>query len=175
MVKSNPSNKINPNWILLALMISVYLGLSIFNKELVSQAIQLTWEMLLKIIPVLALVYVFIFIINYFVEPKKIKKHLGREAGIKGLALSIIAGILSIGPIYSWYPLLADLHNHGMSNNLIAVFLYNRAIKIPLLIMLIYYFGVTFTITVTTLIIIFSIINGKLVEAVLPSEIKRKE
>ena len=61
---------------------------------------------------------------------------------------------------------LADLRKLGMSNKLIAIFLYNRAIKIPLLIMLVYYFGLSFTITVTILIILFSVINGWLVEAI---------
>jgi len=62
-----------------------------------------------------------------------------------------------------WYPLLADLKEKGMKNSLIATFLYNRAIKIPLIPITIYYFGIKLTIILTIYMIIFSIINGILV------------
>ena len=54
-----------------------------------------------------------------------------------------------------------------MKNSLIAVFLYNRAVKPALIPLMIYYFGLSYLIVLTIVMIIFSIINGILVEKIL--------
>jgi uncharacterized membrane protein YraQ (UPF0718 family) len=59
-----------------------------------------------------------------------------------------------------WYPLLADLKEKGLSHGLIACFLYNRAIKIPLLPLLIFYFNWQFVIVLTIVMIGASLIQG---------------
>ena len=93
-------------------------------------------------------------------------KYLGKESGVKGWLLAITMGIVSHGPIYTWYPLLKELRNHGMRTGLLAVFLYNRAVKIPLLPIMIYYFGVVFVVVLTVYMIIASVIEGKLIETI---------
>jgi uncharacterized membrane protein YraQ (UPF0718 family) len=103
---------------------------------------------------------------------KRITKILGAESGIKGYVLSVIFGILSTGPIYMWYPLLSDLREKGVKNSLIVIFLYNRAVKIPLLPMMIYYFGSLFVLVLTIYMIVFSIINGLIVEKLLLTQKK---
>jgi len=52
-----------------------------------------------------------------------------------------------------------------MKNGLAAVFLYNRAVKIPLVPLMIYYFGVKFLIILTLLTLLASIIEGKVIDA----------
>ena len=47
---------------------------------------------------------------------------------------------------------------------LMAVFLYNRAIKIFLLPLLIYYFGVEYSIVLLMALIIASLVEGKIIE-----------
>jgi len=74
-----------------------------------------------------------------------------------------------MGAMYLWYPMLAELKTKGMSNALIAAFFYSRAIKIQLLPFLIYYFGWPFVIVLTVYMIIFSVVNGWLVEKIVPS------
>ena len=162
----NSTPKIKPGWIFLSIMAVIYLVLFMYDQQLFAATMTYLALILSKIIPVLIPVYALIFLTHYFVNPKRIKKHLGKESGLKGTLFSIGAGILSSGPIYAWYPLLTDLRTHGLSDKLMAVFLYSRAVKIPVLIMLVYYFGLSFTITVTILIILFSVINGWLVEAI---------
>ena len=88
---------------------------------------------------------------------------MGGESGIKGWVLAISMGILSHGPIYVWYPLLKDLRDHGMRSGLIAVFLYNRAIKIPLLPVMIFYFGIGFVIILSIYMMIASVVEGKII------------
>jgi uncharacterized membrane protein YraQ (UPF0718 family) len=102
--------------------------------------------------------------VNYFLKPKSVSKYLGIESGYKGWFIAICMGILSHGPIYVWYPLLKDLRNHGMRTGLVAVFLFNRAIKIPLLPVMIFYFGLGFVIILSIYMMIASIVEGKLIE-----------
>jgi uncharacterized membrane protein YraQ (UPF0718 family) len=73
-------------------------------------------------------------------------------------------GIASSGPIYMWYPLLSDLKEKGMRDSLIAAFLYNRAIKIPLLPMMVHYFGWDFTFALSIYMVLFSVVNGVIVQ-----------
>ncbi|KPJ56437.1 hypothetical protein AMJ49_04835 [Parcubacteria bacterium DG_74_2] len=159
--------KISWKWIFLIVVTALYLILGYVNFELAKQAFIGSAELFQKIIPVFVLVLMFIFLSNIFFDPQKITRFLGREAGIKGWIIVIVGGILSTGPIYMWYPLLSEFKEKGMRDCFIAAFLYNRAVKIPLLPMMIYYFGLPFAAVLTFYTVLFSIINGVLVEKLL--------
>jgi uncharacterized membrane protein YraQ (UPF0718 family) len=107
---------------------------------------------------------------NYFITPEFILKHI-KEKGIRKWFYVIIGGILSSGPIYMWYPLLADLKHKGLNYGLIACFLYNRAIKIPLLPLAVLYFGWKYVIVLSFVMIAMSIVQGILIDHVM--EIKK--
>jgi hypothetical protein len=91
---------------------------------------------------------------------------MGRDSGLRGWSLAIVGGILSVGPIYAWYALLRDLRTKGMRTALIAVFLYNRGIKLPLLPLMIHYFGLAYTLVLAIYMTLFSLLNGILVEKI---------
>jgi uncharacterized membrane protein YraQ (UPF0718 family) len=74
--------------------------------------------------------------------------------------------MLSHGPIYIWYPLLEGLREQGMRSGLVAAFLYNRAIKLPHLPLMVYYFGTMFVVVLLMYMVIASIIMGKLIEMI---------
>jgi len=137
------------------------------NPTLVGEVFSVFFSLLRKITPILLFVFALIFAFNLFIKPKVVAKYLGNEKGFTGWLVSIAGGIISMGAIYMWYPLLADLREKGMKDSLIVAFLYNRSIKIPLLPFLVHYFGLVFTITVTVYMIIFSIINGILVDKII--------
>jgi uncharacterized membrane protein YraQ (UPF0718 family) len=99
-------------------------------------------------------------------NPKTVSKYVGKRSGLKGWFLAISTGILSHGPIYVWYPLLKDLRDKGMRNGLIAAFLYIRAIKIPLLPLMVYYFGLLFMVVLLPYIVIASLVEGKIIELI---------
>jgi uncharacterized membrane protein YraQ (UPF0718 family) len=69
-----------------------------------------------------------------------------------------------------WYPLLSDLQKKGVKNSFIATFLYNRAIKPALLPLIIFYFGLAFTIVLTIVMIIASVFQGLIVEKILKNK-----
>ena len=119
-----------------------------------------------KVLPVLALVLVLIFAIDLLLNPKRVEKYLGRSSGILGWLAAIVVGILSTGPVYAWYAVLHDLRQKGMRTSLVAVVLYSRAVKLPLLPLLVYYFGLGYTMVLAFYLIGFSIIGGLLMERI---------
>lgn len=156
-------DKIESGWLFLLIVVLMYIFLAIGNYALAEKSTLAFARLFISILPVLVLVFVIMFIFNLFLDNKRLIRHLGKGSGVKGWLLSIGGGILSTGPIYMWYPLLSDLKEKGMKNSLIAVFLCSRAVKIPLIPMMIYYFGLAFTVVLTVYMIIFSVINGLMV------------
>ena len=155
--------KISGKWIFLIIVTVFYVILAFMNFNMAEVAVVQFFQLIWKILPVFILVFILMFISNLLLDAKKIIKYTGESAGAKGWIISIITGILSTGPIYMWYPLLSDLKDKGMKDAFITAFLYNRAVKIPLLPMMIYYFGLAFTLILTFYMIVFSVINGLIV------------
>ena len=147
-------------WLFLTIVLLIYGVTALIDIDLALNATSSFTQLLDKVLPVLLTVFVLIFIINLFLEPEWVKKYLGKQSGIKGWITAIIGGVLSAGPIYPWYALLKDLRDKGMKTSLVATFLYSRAVKLPLLPMLVHYFDVTFTLVLTGYLILFSIASG---------------
>ena len=141
----------------------IYIVTFVANFELAQVAIMSTTIMLAKILPILVIVYFIMVGVNLAVGSGKIKKYLGESSGISGWINAIFAGILISGPPYILYPLLKELKEAGMKDSLIAVFLFNRNVKIPFIPIMIIYFGLTYTIIISLLIIVFSVFNGMLI------------
>ena len=156
--------KVGASWVFLLFVVVIYVILGSIELELVRNALPLLGRLILRILPVLVLVFGLMFLTNLFFEAKSIVRILGRGSGLRGWVFAIAGGIISSGPIYMWYPLLSDLKERGMKDSLIAAFLYNRAVKIPLIPMMVFYFGLPFTITLSVYMILFSMVNGAVVE-----------
>jgi uncharacterized membrane protein YraQ (UPF0718 family) len=105
-------------------------------------------------------VFVLLVLVNLFLKPNQINRFLGKGAGIKGYLFAAIAGIISMGPVFAWYPLLEKLKEKGATHSLIAVFLGNRAVKPFLLPVMIAYFGWAYTIVFTILTILSGFVLG---------------
>jgi len=148
----------------LCLILVLYLFLFFFEPERIMDSLKSSGVMCIKIVPILLVVIAFMGILNFFLNPKSVAKHIGKESGMRGWFWAIATGILSHGPIYLWYPFLEQLRDQGMRSGLAAVFLYNRAIKIPLLPVMIYYFGTKFVIVMLVYMILASLAEGKIIE-----------
>ncbi len=143
---------------------AIYIGLYFFDSKLFFNSFNEFLKIFSNVFWTIILVFGFIFIVNLFVNEKKVAKFVGKEAGLKGLLIAVVAGLISHGPIYAWYPLLSDLKEKGMRNSFIAIFLYNRAVKLPLIPLMIHYFGLTFVMVLSILMVLSSIVNGEIVE-----------
>jgi uncharacterized membrane protein YraQ (UPF0718 family) len=152
--------KIGGNWVFLISILFLYLLTLFFNKALFIKSMLYAKNVVIEVIPVLVIVFVLTFLANIWLTNKKANKLLTKKASFLQYMSAIVLGILSSGPIYMWYPLLSELKEKGLKNSLIAIFLYNRAVKIPLIPMIIYYFGLPFLLITTFFMIIFSLING---------------
>ena len=150
-------------YLLLAVLI-LYGLFFLFNSQPALLALQKSGSILIKILPIFAVVILFTAFINYLLRPKQIAHHLGKDSGMKGWLWALAAGVISHGPMYAWYPLLEDLRSHGMKDGLIVVFFASRTIKIPLLPMMIDYFGLIFTLVLSVYILFGALLQGLLLE-----------
>jgi uncharacterized membrane protein YraQ (UPF0718 family) len=145
-------------------VIFLYLLLFFFDPGSIYNSLKVCRNIFIQLIPVLLLVILFMALIDYLLQPKTVAKYVGHGSGIKGWFLAISTGIISHGPIYVWYPLLKELRDQGMRSGLIAAFLYSRAIKIPLLPLMVYYFGLLFVVVLLPYMVIASLLEGELIE-----------
>jgi len=152
--------------IFLFVVICLYALAFLANAELTLNALSFTTKLFHRLLPVLLLVFTLIFISNLFIKPDWVRANVGHDSGLRGWIIAVVGGILSVGPIYAWYALLKDLKTKGMRTALIAVFLYNRGIKLPLLPLMIHYFGITYTLILATYMTLFSLLSGILVEKI---------
>lgn len=157
--KKDSKNKVQGLYFL-TFAIVLYIIAYLFDSGNTVKALEASWAIFYGIIPTLIFVILFMIAAFYLASPKTIKKYVGKGSGIKGWFLAVSTGILSHGPIYIWFPMLKDLRAHGMRNGLMATFLYNRAIKLPFLPVMIYYFGWVFVSVLMFYMVVASIVQG---------------
>jgi hypothetical protein len=145
----------------------LYFFMYLFSNELFFTSVFHAVKIIDSIALALIFVYAMVFCFNLFFDAEKFRFLIRKDAGKKGWALILFTGVISSGPIYLWYPLLAELKEKGMRDSFSAAFLFTRAIKPPLIPLLIHYFGFAFVGILTFWMIIFSVINGVLVEKIL--------
>lgn len=154
----------------LFIVIAIYGITFLFNNQLAIEAFELARKLVYSLVPVLFLVFALIFLSNLLIRPDWIRKHVGKGSGLKGWIIAVISGVLSVGPVYPWYALLKDLKSKGMRTALIAVFLYNRGIKLPLLPLMVHYFGLAFTLVLAVYLTLFSILAGWVMERIVDDD-----
>jgi uncharacterized membrane protein YraQ (UPF0718 family) len=156
--------KLDGGMILSLLGAALYVALGLWDLPLAQRALTAFGRLAIQILPVLLLVFALMFLSNLLLGQDRVVRLLGHGAGLGGWVFAVAGGILSSGPIYMWYPLLSDLRGQGMSERFIAAFLYNRAVKIPLIPMMAFYFSWSFTLVLSVYMVLLSVANGVVVE-----------
>ncbi|RUT79319.1 hypothetical protein [Ancylomarina longa] len=164
MGKIKKSKNTLTKWYFFILVLLIYSSISVFSPDKIMPILHSFIQILIQIIPVFLIVYFILFLTNLYINNKILQKYMGEDAGIKGWIISIIAGIISMGSIYAWYPLLKDLQSKGVKNKFIVTFLYNRGIKLQWLPVLILYFGWVYSITLLIVMAILSVFQGIITE-----------
>ncbi len=152
---------------MLFVVVLLYSIAAVISPDKANIAFENSAAIMKLIISILLLVTLLMALINSYLNPKKIAAHLGEESGLRGWIIAVIAGILSHGPGYVWYPMLNDLRQHGAHNGLIVAFIYARSIKLPWLPILAGYFGVLFTLFLVTFTILGAVIQGMIAHRLL--------
>ena len=114
----------------------------------------------------LSVVFVLMILVNLFFRSSQVTRLLGEKAGFRGVMLSAAAGIISMGPIYAWFPLMKEVKEKGAGNITIAVFMGNRAVKPFLLPVMISYFGWIYVLLLTFSMFIASVVIGYALNAI---------
>lgn len=160
--------RIPASWLYVAFGLAAH-GVGVLLDPAVARvALASFMDMTRTILPVLGLVFVLMYLAERFLTPARTRSWLGRDSGAKGWLLALAAGMLSTGPAYAWYGLLADLRARGMRSALLAVLLYARAIKLPLLPLLAHYFGFAYMLVLSLFIALFALLNGWAMERFFP-------
>ncbi len=155
-------------WLFLLLVLSIY-GLGwLTTPDFIERSLEHFVDMLKSILPILGVVMILIGLLDLIPSmDSRLTRLSDRDSGLRGWLFAIAAGVLSHGPIYPWYPLLQQLRERGGRPALLAAFLYARSIKLPFLPLMAHYFGLAYTVIVSLLILLFSIVNGLAVEGLL--------
>lgn len=152
---------------MLLVVIILYAIAALNDSDTTLKALQSTLGLLKIIAPILLVVIFIIALINKYLHPKRLSRYLGEESGKKGWFIAAVAGVLSHGPGYVWYPMLSELRDHGVKDGLIVTFIYARSVKLPWLPVMIGYFGITFTILLTFLTLVGAIVQGMIAQTLL--------
>ena len=152
------------SWWFLTAVLTLYVLLGLGDPQAASMALDFFSRVMGQVLPVLGLVFILLLVADLVLDEKRIKRHLGSESGLRGWLAAVLGGVLSVGPVYAWYAALAEMRDKGMRSALIAAFLYSRALKLPLLPLLVHYFGLAYTLVLSLYLLLFAVISGALVE-----------
>ncbi len=166
-MKKKPKNR--SGWIMLGLVAVAYALLGVTHPDSAVAALRSAGKTLKTIAPILIVVIFLMALMNTWIDPKSIGKHLGDESGIKGWLLALAGGVASHGSTLVWYPLLSDLRQHGARDGLLVAFLYARAIKVPWLPVMAHYFGWPFTLLLSVFIVLGAWLQGVAADRLLRS------
>ncbi|MCF7853530.1 MAG: hypothetical protein K9N51_01935 [Candidatus Pacebacteria bacterium] len=151
-------------WLFPCAVLLVYAVLVMFTPQQAIAALKASWGVFVQIAPALVMAFLVMIALNLWITPAHVKRFLGKGTGLKGVFFSSAAGIVSMGPIYAWYPLLKEFREKGVSGFHLANFLGCRAVKIPLLPMMAAYFGWAFTGLVSLFMVLSAIVTGLIVD-----------
>lgn len=144
----------------LSLVAISYVSLVVTHDEQAWQSLQRAGQILAQILPIIALVVVINALINWWLPPKKMVHLFKKHGARRGWGIAMIAGIMSHGPMYLWYPMLSDLRRGGVPEGVLVTYFYARAVKVPLLPLMVDYFGLLFTVTLEVYILIAAWLQG---------------
>ncbi len=156
-------------WIFPFIIIILYPMVLATKPEKATFAVKVSIQILLQIALPLTIAFIMMVMLNLFVNPIQLASLFGKKSGLKGLLISTLAGVFSMGPIYAWYPFLKSLKTKGVPNFHIANFLSSRAVKPFLFPVMIYYFGWAYTVTFNLLIIAGAVIVASVVDVTVKS------
>ena len=147
---------------LLLFVVVLYIVLSFFQTDEIIKSLKHYGKTILIIIPIFLIVILLTSIINYYFPKEKIATMLQSKSKLTTSLLSLIAGIISHGPIMAWFPLLDSLKEKGVSKGGLVTFFYGRSVKLTLLPVMIGFFGGLYT-----SIYIFYLAAGAVVQGII--------
>lgn len=128
-------------WLFPIAVLCVYAAAMFFDPESAARGLKVSRNMFSHLALPFCVVLVMMVLLNRYMNPAGVARYLGGRTGLKGIVLSSLAGIISLGPIYAWYPLFKELKERGASLFMVANFIGCRSVKPVLFPVLLSYFG----------------------------------
>lgn len=151
-------------WIFLCAVVLAWLSLVVVAPGYADHAITLFSGLLTKVLPAFALVFVLLFVANLVTDQPWVERSLASKPGPLGWLIAVAAGVLASGSLYVWYALVGELRQKGLRPGLAAAFLYAFSVKLPLLPLLVHFFGLTYAVVLNAYLILFAVLGALLVE-----------
>jgi len=111
--------------IYLVIISCCYIFLWPIDRDKVLQSLRLSWQSLLKLLPLLIAIFGLVGLFQEFIPPEIVAQLLGKSSGFTSLIISTFAGAISIGPPLAAYPLAETLLNAGAWPPAIAAFIFS--------------------------------------------------
>lgn len=163
-MKKNPQPNKLKGLRFLALIFLAYGILFMTNNQQAQQSLNKAIAIMTQILPIIGVVVVINGLINWWLPAKRMAQLFKDQGAKKSWGIAIIAGILSHGPMYLWYPMIADLRKSGVPDGIVVSYFYARAVKIPLLPLMVDYFGTLFSTVLVSYILIAALLQGLLMQ-----------
>jgi uncharacterized membrane protein YraQ (UPF0718 family) len=142
----------------------IYLVVLFVDLDNFVLAVKKAFNLFFSVLDVFFIVFCFMVLMGLFVKQKTMVKFFKSSKKFLNWIFVIGLGILSTGPIYMWYPLIEKFKKSGMKIRYQACLLYNRSVKIPLMYYFVLIFGFRVFLVMIVLQVVFSVINGFIVE-----------
>lgn len=155
------------NWLFLFSVLIIYFITGLFNFDYFLKVGFEVYNIFVKqILLVLVIVFVLMFILNILLQKDKVKNLIKNSNSFTKYFFAVIWWIFSTGPVYMWYPFLKQLKDHWLNYGHIASFIYARAVKMPFLTVMIFYFGLKYTIIFNLVLIFLAILIWVLINLI---------
>jgi uncharacterized membrane protein YraQ (UPF0718 family) len=121
-----------------------------------------------EMLGILPAIFILLGLLDAWVPKKIIERLLGKDSGLSGIGVAVLAGTAAAGPLYIAFPVAASLLKKGARISNVAIFLCSwAAIKIPMLMFETKFLGFRFSMLRLILTIPSAILIGVIMEKVL--------
>jgi len=125
-----------------------------------------------EMLGILPAILILLGLLDAWVPKKIVERMLGKDSGVSGIGVAVLAGTAAAGPLYIAFPVAASLLKKGARISNVAIFLCSwAAIKIPMLMFETKFLGFRFSM----LRLILTIPSAILIGVIMEKTITRKE
>lgn len=147
------------------IILLIFMGLFFYDPIAAKNSSVIVYDFVKEMVKILPPIFMLMGLIEVWISKENIQKWIGKNSGIRGMAVSIGLGTLPTGPLYAAFPMASSLLGKGASISNIVFFLGSwAALKIPHLMMEIEFLGLSFTALRFTLTLVFLIPLGFFIE-----------
>ncbi len=155
------------------LMISVVMliVISIIDMNYTYRSLENTWNSIISMLIIVPPIFVMIGLFDVWVPRETVIALMGKESGIKGMALAFFLGAFSAGPTIAAFPLAMVMLKKGASySNVLFFLMIWSSLKLPIVFFQITMLGFKFAMIINATMLVVFIISALFVEKLYSDE-----